>query len=358
MGVKEKDTMRCSAGSWLGLLLFAALAAPAAAQPVDDGLPAPAVSDHARHLTDGAATTDGATTVPASVPRNDAAVAPVSTSVVTAEGHGATALLGHHLNGETLDDESVRFEAAFADPRTFGDKLALFGFRRLTNTTAAHSQAIDDTGVGLYFGDHGSFKDLDDAGKQAWIDAHKKDGTSPGMPKEASCIGWALENVVAAYEAAGRGERGREISRIVLAKGAKGTDLAKELKKDGWEAVYWNPDVKYDGDGGEHSYSAYLVRKGKPYYGIAIDHTVLNYRARSTTGTVQDMSGIEALSKVPFWFGLARGGRHTFVGHGANVNEFHWTAAPDSKHAIEDSPLAEFAWLSGVIMVPPGTWGR
>lgn len=70
------------------------------------------------------------------------------------------------------------------------------------------------------------------------------------------------------------------------------------------------------------------------------------------------MSGIDKLKQVPFFFGLARGGTHTFVGQDGRVNEFHWDAMPNDKNAIEEQPLQTFPWNSGLIMVPPGTWPK
>ena len=70
------------------------------------------------------------------------------------------------------------------------------------------------------------------------------------------------------------------------------------------------------------------------------------------------MAGIEKLREVPFFFGLAKGGVHTFVGRKGEVNEFHWSEMPNSEHAIQQTPLEKFGWNSGLIMVPPGTWPR
>ena len=34
----------------------------------------------------------------------------------------------------------------------------------------------------------------------------------------------------------------------------------------------------------------------------------------------------------------------------------HWRSGPDDPDAVEVTPLAKFEWLSGLIVVPPGTW--
>lgn len=245
---------------------------------------------------------------------------------------------------------------------TWGRQLATGGAQSIANKMGGHLDSIDKTGVGHYFGDHSSMKSMNQSERADWIRSNAQAGTQPptaGELRESSCIGWAMENVKAAYVAAGKADRWDEIQRTVLAKGSKGTDLAKELKKDGWESVYWNPDAKKPADGNaEHSYSAAMVRRGNPYYGIPIDHQVLNYRPSTDGATTQDMSGIEKLREVPFFFGLAKGGMHTFVGREGKVNEFHWTAMPNDRNAIEERPLEQFPWLSGVIMVPPGSWPR
>jgi len=251
--------------------------------------------------------------------------------------------------------------AAASAPRSL---FAEGGKAALNQKMQGHFDAIDKTGVGLYYGDHSSYKSMKPAEREAWIAANKTAGTNPPAPKQSSCIGWAMENVKAAYVAAGKEARWSQIERIVSSQGMKGTDLAKELQKDGWESVYWNPDAKNPDDGnGEHSFSASQVAKGKPYYGIKVDHQVIDYRPSGLAKpgkqpTTQNLEGIKKLEQAPFFFGLAKGGMHTFVGQQGRVNEFHWDRNPDQKDAIEERPLTEFPWNSGVIMLPPGTWPK
>ncbi len=245
-------------------------------------------------------------------------------------------------------------------PNDLGAKLAAGGAQAIELRMKQHADSIEKTGVGKYFGDHSTWKTMSAADKDQWIKENAKPGVTPpsaSSVKESSCIGWAMENVGAAYAAAGKSERWAEIQRHVVANGSKGTELAKELKKDGWQSVYWNPDAKNPDDGNaEHSFSAVQVGRGKGYYGVAVDAQVTNYRPTEGKGTKQDMSGIERLREVPFFFGLAKGGMHTFVGRKGEVNEFHWSEMPNSSRAIEQTPLEKFGWNSGLIMVPPGTW--
>lgn len=244
--------------------------------------------------------------------------------------------------------------------RALGQQWAEGGNRSIATKMGGHLENIEKSGVGIYYGDHSSMKGQSLTERQSWINDNATPGTTPPRAselKESSCIGWAMENVKAAYEHAGKADRWREIERTVYSQGTKGTDLAKELQKDGWEAVYWNPDARNPNDGNaEHSYTAAITKRGQPYYGIKVDHRVVDYRPTEGKGTELDMSGIEKLREVPFFFGLAKGGMHTFVGREGKVNEFHWTALPNDTNAIEERPLEQFPWNSGVIMIPPGTW--
>jgi len=43
------------------------------------------------------------------------------------------------------------------------------------------------------------------------------------------------------------------------------------------------------------------------------------------------------LRQVPFFYGLADGGSHTFVGRDGLVSEAHWKAMPDDKHPPSSS---------------------
>ncbi len=245
---------------------------------------------------------------------------------------------------------------------SFGATLAAAGAQSIELRMKAHNDSIDKTGVGVYFGDHSGWKTMSAEEKAQWIKDNAKPGTTPppaSSIKENSCIGWAMENVGAAYKAAGKADRWAEIQHLVVSKGSKGMDLAKELKKDGWQSVYWNPDTAHPDDGNaEHSFSALQVARGKGYYGVDVDAQVINYRPTEGQGTRLDTSGLDKLKQVPFFFGLAKGGVHTFVGRQGEVNEFHWSDMPDSHDAIQQTPLQKWGWNSGLIMVPPGTWPK
>ncbi len=263
-------------------------------------------------------------------------------------------------NSTVAGGGAARPTGGVAKPPDFGKALSAGGAQSIEMRMKQHNDAIDRSGVGVYFGDHSDFKTMTPEQRQAWVQENTKPGaTAPATQKESSCIGWAMENVGAAYKAAGKSERWEQIQRVVVSKGSKGIDLAKELQKDGWQSIYWNPDAKHPNDNNpEHSFSALQASRGNGYYGLKVDAQVTNYRPTDGQGTKQDLSGIEKLNKVPFFFGMAKGGVHTFVGRQGNVNEFHWSEMPNSQHAIQDTPLKDWGWNSGVIMVPPGTWPK
>lgn len=258
---------------------------------------------------------------------------------------------------ESGADFMADFISALGESPPAGQQLAAAGFRAVRDKRQAHLDAIEATGVGLYYGDHSSFHRMTPAEKQAWIDEHKLEGTDPAMPRQSSCIDWALECVGAAYRSVGRADKFAQIKARVVAEGGRGVVLARELIADGWTGIYWNPDTRKPSDGSsEHTFSAMVARTQAKYYGLRVRGLVVDYKPSSGSTTVQKLDGLHKLAKVPFWFGMARGGSHTFVGYGTTLSEFHWTHMPNGKNAIEEKPLTEFAWLSGMIVVPPGTW--
>lgn len=241
-----------------------------------------------------------------------------------------------------------------APPSALGERLGLAGWRALRDKRRDHLTALYETGVGRYFGDHSPFQSLSPAERREWIAQHKRAGTDPQPPRSSSCIGWALECVAAAYAGAGR-----DVSpiRAQVAASGKGTDLARALIQDGWTGIYWNPDARTPADGSdEHPFSAARARSAGTYYGLRVEGMVLDFRPAPGSSTRRDGSGLVRLAQVPFWFGLARGGTHTFVGYGSTISELHWAHMPDSPTVIEESPFEDFHWLSGLIVVPPGTW--
>ena len=265
-------------------------------------------------------------------------------------------------------------------------EVAEFGDRSITENSNAHKSAIENTGIGLYYGDHSPFHDSilrgDNGALQTQIDAMslgncRLDSLEPGSVilentsgramrvRESSCIGWVIENVKAAYEGAGLGARFAEISNRVKEADLRGTVLCEELQKDGWTAVFYCPRPADDlADAGEREKLGALnmAKAGSRIWkspvpgsaGVRCDAVVTGYRDMQPDDKTEAL--LEKLEKVPFFVGVANGGIHTFVGHMGSVCDFHWTAQPDDKDAMTENPVRQWKWDTGLYMVPPGYW--
>lgn len=225
---------------------------------------------------------------------------------------------------------------------TLGMALAKAGEQSIREKTKAHRDAISSRGVGIYYGDHSGYTPGPDA---------------PAGLRQSSCIGWALEIAGDAFGKVGRSTEWRDIYGVVVRNGSRGTVLCQQLVMRGWTGLYWNPDTTTPADGSsEHTFSASVNRRKHTYYGIHTEGSIVNYNPSAGSTTTDDNSGLDRLAKVPFWVACARGGTHCFVGTGAKVSEFHWASMPDNPNAMEEVPLETYAWLSGILVAPPGVW--
>lgn len=267
---------------------------------------------------------------------------------------------------------------------TFGQRLALGGRAAIMERRAKQDEWIEKYGFGAYYGDHSSFQSQNTTERQKTLDEMTKPGVRApraNQLRQTSCIDWALENVVAAYEKAGRGARGREIASIVISaytdpsgnthaklKGLGGV-LCRELKKDGWTSLFWamdskNPDSPGSSDREVHR--GYVnMAKGQKKYWVAyphekmqVDDFVTDFKLSEDSTHAVNMKALERLKKIPFAIGVAKGGMHCFAMHDGMVSENHWTAGPSAKsdEIFQETKLEDWSWSSGLIMVPPGTW--
>lgn len=212
-------------------------------------------------------------------------------------------------------------------------QLAQAGKEAIEKKTKAHRDAIRQRGYGTHYGDHSSYR--------------PPAGTSL---TKSSCVVWAMECAEYAFNKIGQGSTWNAVASVARRNQLKGTYLIGELIRRGWTGLYWNPDTSDTSDP-EHSYSYHVANTRKTYYKVKVSDYVIDYRR-----TPVNMSGINKLDKVPFWVGCARGGMHVFCGTGANVSEFHWDAPATNPKAMELVALKDYAWLSGIIAVPPQVW--
>lgn len=294
-------------------------------------------------------------------------------------------------------------------PNTPEYRLGMDGMSGVVDASNDFREAVFTRGVGTHWGDVSPFGRMSTPAKRRWIarrlqrvagmsrrKATEEARTVLDGMKRSSCIEWGLEHLEHAYYAAGRGEAWDRIRREVFRLGAeidpntgkkvgiKGTELARLLQEDGWTAVAFFPDPLNPKDNKEwqsrHHKAAYRrVRKAKPgdihpvtgkpakygdYWGTRVDEIISYYRPTDPQRNPKDMSGIEKLAKVPFWYGVARAGSHIFVGHGRWVSEFkRGSSRPDRRPRnpnditnVMEHDMAKFEWNSGIIMVPPGWW--
>jgi hypothetical protein len=162
-----------------------------------------------------------------------------------------------------------------------------------------------------------------------------------------------------------------------------GQYLAEGLVKNGWVALYYNPDVLHPlDDDNEHPYS-YNIAREKGVYGstqyppvIPVHDFVINYRptpgntfslAPKNKQTTKDTSQTDKLKDVPFGFVMGRGGTHTALIIKGSIFEVHWDVGPFSHTNADGSPYYLFdtssfenkwPWLSGLIVVPKNFWRK
>lgn len=257
---------------------------------------------------------------------------------------------------------------ALAEPETPSQGASMCEAGRLSvlQTTRSFQQSLARTGVGDLAGDGSPFARMSDAQRRSFIRSHLREGMRATMPRLTSCVGFVMDHVQAAYEAVDLGARWQEIRARVLAQDADGTVLMQELEKDGWTAIYWNPDVRRPADGNDEHPSTYReVLRGLGYYGTHPREMIINYRPTEGSATVQDRSGLERLAQVPFWVAVTNGGYHCFTGLNATVYESHQARNPTDPTCVEHGPFERFGlfeqpstlkYNSGVILIPPGMW--
>ena len=249
-----------------------------------------------------------------------------------------------------------------------------------------HFNSIKNSGIGLMYGPNSNFAKLDENQKSEFLARSRKPGSAAPVPQETSCIGFVLNQLEQGYKRAGRTDRWKEIDDVVRINNGDGNFLLRELKKDGWTTVYFNPDVKNPNTlvpgaskpADHHVWTASEVKKGRNYLsgvklpngdrfeGIPIDKQMINYRLTNPYdyATTTETEEIQKLRDAPLFVGIANGGYHVYLGSQGNVIESHSTRGPTDPTNMEIRPFTEWgllkgeSYLSGVIAVPPGSWDK
>lgn len=302
--------------------------------------------------------------------------------------------------------------------------MAQAGKQSVVTTTNLHLESYRAAGIGLFYGDQSVYsavrkvkpgqKVMNNSERIEYVRRHLRPEFSKGLRTQGAIdsyltamVGdqdsepragmiqmtnpllWTYRHLEVAYTTIGRSARWQQIVNTVEAQPNRGLALMKELQKDGWEAVYWNPDLQNpESKKSPHGIAAvnaqkfkvfsaakYKSRKEIPSRGLLkIDHLLLNYRQGAGARERASVSDLEKLKTVPFWVGLANFGSHVFVGHHGMISESSSSYAPETPLALQRTSFSSWggslinlpregapkapssSYLSGILMVPPGTW--
>jgi hypothetical protein len=319
------------------------------------------------------------------------------------------------MNYKTLHDKSVDkkgYGIFYGSSSKYIDYIKMFGVTPY-QSILMDKMLSDGDFVSSYFDKEGdSFDDLERTALKKVLG--EKAPSDFKTPKNIDCLEWCLLNMRQAYKGSGMSQDWKNILEIVVEnsnktlvsknygfKGVVGTELAKVLVDDGWVALYYNPDIvtpndkpaiippkeevrktdlrflwfEYFGKWTEHIGSYKIAKEKKQYYNIPITDMILNYKPTTElkdirftdinstviidSPTVKKTDKVEKLKQIPFGLLLARGGQHSAIISYGKVYEVHRASGPIDKNIIDVKDFeTEWDWLSGVILVPPGSWQR
>lgn len=189
------------------------------------------------------------------------------------------------------------------------------------------------------------------------------------------CQTYILHVLKYAYEKIGRRDIYTGLHRqFTNPKNTTGTVMAKYLVQNGWKAYLFLPDTDNPSDRSpKHTAMYRSTLKTKTWWGVPVTDFIVNYNPTPTTGTQtptpKDAAGMrkfEALSGVRFAVCVFTEGLHTGLFSKGMIYEVHWRSLSEQSRVDNPnyapfyvSPLYEhtalwgFAWLEGVILVPP-----
>jgi len=238
---------------------------------------------------------------------------------------------------EKQDLKSLNAIKASPGSKSFGEVGAAYARAMMLE----HQAAISSTGTGKYMGNRSTAP------------------TPAGVAKE-DCTTYVLEVLKQTFTAKGQVAAWKAIydeAKKTSAGAFKGTELLKALEsKAGWKAVFWAPDPRNPQDKDPEHPAVYrdeVIAKGT-YKGIPVDSakSIVDYRRTSATKP-ESMTRLDQLRRVPFAVIAARGGTHMVLLLNGVVYEVHWDKPATDPNVIEATPLEKWAWLSGVVVMPP-----
>jgi hypothetical protein len=210
-----------------------------------------------------------------------------------------------------------------------------------------HQAAVDATGVGTVQGNQCAT------------------APPPGSsPARHDCTTYVLKILEAAFTAKNKAADWTAVfaeAQRLSAGALKGTAVLQALvSKAGWKAVFWSPDPRNPAPNlgkpfdSEAPFAYQKVQSDGVYYGIPVEkaQSVVDYHPTSPTKQ-ESMEQLDKLRMAPLAVIAARGGDHMTLLLHATVYEVHWERPVTDKNVIEATPLEQWGWRSGVVVVPP-----
>lgn len=187
--------------------------------------------------------------------------------------------------------------------------------------------------------------------------------------ESTDCITYVLNVLSHAYKEVGNNRMAKDIwfmGKENRQADFKGTILAKRLVNNkNWTGIYVSPDSIHPSDGDkEHTFAAVMAKRNCTFSSdkVPLKHLVVNYKPTSKNDPkfqslypnfgVSTLNKIDykVLEKIPFGFGLSRGGMHCWIFVEGFVYEVHWDSIGSGLY--EKTALRNFPWLSSAIFVP------
>ena len=203
-----------------------------------------------------------------------------------------------------------------------------------------HQAAVAATGTGKYQGNQLS-------------------GAVPAGVSKQDCTTYVLTVLEKAFTAKGRKADWdvvfKEAQRTSGAK-FKGTELMTALEsKAGWKGVFWSPDPRNPEDRkSEHPVAFKDVQNKGTYYGVGVDKdkSVVDYKPTAATKQ-ESMGNLDRLRRIPLGIIAVRGGTHMTLILNGHVYEVHWDLPATDPNVIQETPLEQWEWQSGAVVMPP-----
>ncbi|MDP2907852.1 MAG: hypothetical protein Q8O03_07985 [Nanoarchaeota archaeon] len=311
------------------------------------------------------------------------------------------------LHDKSIDEKG--YGVFYGSSSKYVEYIKMFGVTPY-QSTLMEKMLSDDNFVNSYDSERGS-GDLESVALKQVLGEKSPQGFR--QPMKTDCLEWCLLNMRQAYKGSGMSQDWKNILETAVKnsnntlvsknygfKGVIGTELAKVLVNDGWVALYYNPDTTIPRDKPaiilpkeevkktdlrflwfdyfvkwtEHVGSYKVAKENRHYYNIPIIDMIVDYNPTTEledirftiktivpvkSSTVKKTDKVEKLKQIPFGLLLARGGQHSAILSYGKVYEVHHASGPVDKKLIDVKDFeTEWDWLSGVILVPPGSWQK